>query len=336
MDWAAISRVLAEQIEQPLAIVDGSSAIRLINRAMEQVLGSSRFEVEGSAWTDTFKSARSGSAELDWIALGLRGALREHEATLETKAGDTLAVQFELALVGHGDEQALLVQANRVLPLTGFRGGALPEDVDYAISLAGGEFGKLAYLSTNGRSLAMLEPDRRCYNVLYGKATPCDDCPLQRAQDGAGPWRTFRARSGNGGAGNGDGGGAITAIGAADKGDGGNGGASNGGASNGGAIAHFEVITAERVHEGIAWLHLRVLGEDVLRNIYDLKLVALAQRHGLTSREQEVLKYLVMGHSLAAIARSLGVAPRTIKYHQANALEKLGVRSRADLMRLLV
>jgi PAS domain S-box-containing protein len=306
MDWAAISRVLAEQIEQPLAIVDGSSAIRLINRAMEQVLGSSRVEVEGSAWTEVFRSAKRSTDELDWIALGLRGALREYEATLETKTGDALAVQFELALVGHGTEQALLVQATRVLPLTGFRAGNLPEDVDYAISLAGGEFGKLAHLSTNGRTLAMLEPDRRCYNALYGRTAPCEDCPLLRSHDGPGPWRTFRARS------------------------------TAGTTSTDDAVTHFEVVTAERVHEGIAWLHLRVLGEDVLRNIYDLKLQALAQRHGLTSREQEVLKYLVMGHSLAAIARSLGVAPRTIKYHQANALEKLGVKSRADLMRLLV
>jgi PAS domain S-box-containing protein len=303
MDWAAISRVLAEQVEQPLAIVDGSRAIRLINRAMEQVLGSSRAEVEGTAWADVFKAANSGASEIDWITLGLHGALREHEATLETKTGDALSVQFELALVGHGAEQALLVQASRVLPLTGFRSGTLPEDVDYAISLTGGDFGKLAHLSTNGRSLALLEPDRRCYSALYGRTSPCEDCPLQRSHEGTGPWRTFRARSTT---------------------------------SAEGATTHFEVVTAERVHEGIAWLHLRVLGEDVLRNIYDLKLQALAQRHGLTSREQEVLKYLVMGHSLAAIARSLGVAPRTIKYHQANALEKLGVKSRADLMRLLV
>jgi PAS domain S-box-containing protein len=303
MDWAAISRVLAEQIEQPLAIVDGSSAIRLINRAMEQVLGSTRVEVEGCAWTEVFKRPSYSTHELDWIALGLRGALREHEATLETKTGDALSVQFELALVGHGAEQALLVQASRVLPLTGVRAGNLPEDVDYAISLAGGDFGKLAHLSANGRALAMLEPDRRCYTALYGRTTPCEDCPLLRSHDGAGPWRTFRARSTT-----------DTET----------------------PVTHFEVVTAERVHEGIAWLHLRVLGEDVLRNIYDLKLQALAQRHGLTSREQEVLKYLVMGHSLAAIARSLGVAPRTIKYHQANALEKLGVKSRADLMRLLV
>lgn len=303
MDWAAISRVLAEQVDQPLAIVDGSSSIRLINRAMEQVLGASRTEVEGSRWSSVFKQAQNGASEHDWIALGLRGALREHEATLQTKTGDALAVQFDLALVGHGGEQALLVQANRVLPLTGFRAGNLPEDVDYAISLAGGEFGKLAHLSTNGRTLAMLEPERRCYNALYGRTTPCEDCPLQRSQEGSGPWRTFRARS---------------AVNGEER------------------VTHFEVVTAERVHDGIAWMHLRVLGEDVLRNIYDLKLVALAQRHGLTSREQEVLKYLVMGHSLAAIARSLGVAPRTIKYHQANALEKLGVKSRADLMRLLV
>jgi DNA-binding CsgD family transcriptional regulator len=44
----------------------------------------------------------------------------------------------------------------------------------------------------------------------------------------------------------------------------------------------------------------------------------------------------VLGRSLDEIARILGIAPRTVKFHQANVLQKLGADSRLDLMRLLL
>jgi two-component system response regulator NreC len=53
----------------------------------------------------------------------------------------------------------------------------------------------------------------------------------------------------------------------------------------------------------------------------------------LTPREREVLRLLAAGHTNPEIATLLFLSPRTIESHRANIQRKLGVRSRADLVR---
>jgi DNA-binding NarL/FixJ family response regulator len=50
----------------------------------------------------------------------------------------------------------------------------------------------------------------------------------------------------------------------------------------------------------------------------------------LTPREQEVLRLMTEGASNKMIARSLGIAFSTAKFHVASLIEKLGARSRTD------
>lgn len=50
----------------------------------------------------------------------------------------------------------------------------------------------------------------------------------------------------------------------------------------------------------------------------------------LTEREQDVLKLLSDGLSNAAIAKIIGITPKTVAYHITNILEKLGVHSRQE------
>jgi DNA-binding NarL/FixJ family response regulator len=50
----------------------------------------------------------------------------------------------------------------------------------------------------------------------------------------------------------------------------------------------------------------------------------------LTSREREVLRLLALGMNQSAIAQALGRSPKTIATHIQNALEKLGLHSRAE------
>jgi FixJ family two-component response regulator len=54
----------------------------------------------------------------------------------------------------------------------------------------------------------------------------------------------------------------------------------------------------------------------------------------LTPREREVLVHVVSGRLNKQIAFDLGTAERTIKAHRASVMEKLGVQSVADLVRL--
>ncbi|MFE0013460.1 LuxR C-terminal-related transcriptional regulator [Mesorhizobium sp. NPDC059054] len=51
----------------------------------------------------------------------------------------------------------------------------------------------------------------------------------------------------------------------------------------------------------------------------------------LTSREMHVVDMVLQGHSTESIARSLGVAPGTVKVHRRNIHRKLGIKSQAEL-----
>src|SRR5487761_2714220 len=63
---------------------------------------------------------------------------------------------------------------------------------------------------------------------------------------------------------------------------------------------------------------------------------AAARLASLTPREHEVLAQLVAGHANKVIAQVLGASPRTIEVHRARVMEKLGVRSLPDLVRLVL
>jgi FixJ family two-component response regulator len=54
----------------------------------------------------------------------------------------------------------------------------------------------------------------------------------------------------------------------------------------------------------------------------------------LTTREHEVLNLALKGHSSKVIARELGISYRTVEVHRSNLLEKLGVASVAEFLRL--
>jgi two-component system response regulator FixJ len=54
----------------------------------------------------------------------------------------------------------------------------------------------------------------------------------------------------------------------------------------------------------------------------------------LTPREREVLDALVAGQINKTIAHALGISPRTVEIHRGNVMEKLGVRSLGEAIRL--
>ena len=54
----------------------------------------------------------------------------------------------------------------------------------------------------------------------------------------------------------------------------------------------------------------------------------------LTPREREVLELVVQGQQYRQIAAALGISPRTVEVHRARLMEKLGVHSISELVRL--
>ena len=55
----------------------------------------------------------------------------------------------------------------------------------------------------------------------------------------------------------------------------------------------------------------------------------------LSSREREVMTLMVKGLHNRRIAEELGISPRTVEVHKARVMEKLGVASLVDLVRLV-
>ncbi len=54
----------------------------------------------------------------------------------------------------------------------------------------------------------------------------------------------------------------------------------------------------------------------------------------LTSREREILQHIVWGKTNSQIAAALSLSVKTVEWHRANLMSKLGVHSVADLVRL--
>jgi DNA-binding NarL/FixJ family response regulator len=56
----------------------------------------------------------------------------------------------------------------------------------------------------------------------------------------------------------------------------------------------------------------------------------------LSEREVEVIRLVAQGHTSKEMASSLGLSPRTLETYKARAMSKLGLRTRADLIRYAV
>src|SRR5437867_4001839 len=78
---------------------------------------------------------------------------------------------------------------------------------------------------------------------------------------------------------------------------------------------------------------IRVIGETD----NGLDVVTLAARlhpdGTLTTREREVLHLAAEGRTYTEIAAALGIRPSTVETHRAHLMQKLGLRTKTDLIR---
>jgi DNA-binding NarL/FixJ family response regulator len=61
--------------------------------------------------------------------------------------------------------------------------------------------------------------------------------------------------------------------------------------------------------------------------------VASQPRAAVTERESEVLRLIAIGHSNKEIASQLTISVKTVEVHKANAMRKLGLAGRVDVIR---
>lgn len=58
--------------------------------------------------------------------------------------------------------------------------------------------------------------------------------------------------------------------------------------------------------------------------------------HKLSQREFQVFRSLAEGYTVAEIAATLSISPKTVGVHQTNIMKKLGLRNAAELVRLAI
>jgi DNA-binding CsgD family transcriptional regulator len=75
---------------------------------------------------------------------------------------------------------------------------------------------------------------------------------------------------------------------------------------------------------------------EQLNNATDVAPHRSAKLAALTPRERAVLAQIAAGASSKESARRLGISPRTVEFHRANMLRKLGAKNTAELVRVVL
>lgn len=134
-----------------------------------------------------------------------------------------------------------------------------------------------------------------CFERLHGRTQPCDQCPLKRADSSQRSGIVVNAHSKH----------------------------------------SYVLTTATALGEDGARVSVRYLSRASLGSVMLSRLDELVARGKLTTRERAVFGYLMEGRDIDDIASVLGISARTVKFHTANVLQKLGADSRHDLLRLV-
>lgn len=105
------------------------------------------------------------------------------------------------------------------------------------------------------------------------------------------------------------------------------------------ARAHQGTIARRRGEwEFLETPELRFAKREIARlsGALDGLVTALRGYDSLTARERAVLAHIVKGSSAKETARALGIGPRTVEFHRANIMKKLGTKNAVDLVRRLL
>jgi len=91
------------------------------------------------------------------------------------------------------------------------------------------------------------------------------------------------------------------------------------------SLATELILTIRAAHAGGTHFPAAELPPPVKRGVLPLDLI--------TEREREVLALIAHGHTTVEIAGKLHISDKTVETHRAHIVEKLGLRTRADLVR---
>lgn len=102
-------------------------------------------------------------------------------------------------------------------------------------------------------------------------------------------------------------------------------------------VAHVHQFAIARRHGRWEFLEARELRKiSRFKGAVEALSSAFRGQELLTPRERVILTQIVKGASTKESARSLGISPRTVEFHRANIMQKLGARNVAVLVRKIL
>jgi DNA-binding CsgD family transcriptional regulator len=291
VDWSAVATLLAERAGVSGILLGGRGEVLLITPAAERALGWS-YRCLGRDWIECCLTSRQAD-EARWIlGRAALGALRRFDVEVITAEGPRLAT-FESSSVGASEGRGVLLVLEAVGPA---QSRELLSDYDYEVRGVASEEFEITELLGLGQGRQQLHG--RCHEVLHGRSSPCERCPIRHGAD-SGVRLVVRARAER-------------------------------------EQQEYEVVSAVGIGNDAACVSVRRVDPNAFAAILHAKLAELAERGKLSERERDVLRHLVEGSPIEETAKALSISPRTVKFHQANLLAKLGADSRSDLMRLVL
>lgn len=97
--------------------------------------------------------------------------------------------------------------------------------------------------------------------------------------------------------------------------------------------AESELIDAiYAIWRGMIYIHPSLM-RSLVNPLISQESKSSAEPEPLTTREIEILRLIVQGHTNRQIASLLNISPRTVETHRSNLMDKLNLHSRADLVR---
>ncbi|MFQ5796997.1 MAG: response regulator [Candidatus Bipolaricaulia bacterium] len=102
------------------------------------------------------------------------------------------------------------------------------------------------------------------------------------------------------------------------------------------AISDELIATIREVHRGHLYLGRLVANDRLRQAIEDLGQGQPVQVERLTPREREILILVAEGHTSQQIADRLGISVKTVENHRARLMEKLALRTLAELTRYAI
>lgn len=102
------------------------------------------------------------------------------------------------------------------------------------------------------------------------------------------------------------------------------------------SVASKDLIIAIReIHRGRSFIRISLTEDSLTEIIQEVPLARSRRKRKtlLTPRENEVLEYLVHGFTNREIAEKLGIKKKSVDTYRLRLQEKLGLKSRADLVR---